>query len=180
MKYQIELAATAKADIRRQAHWLLEPVAPAAAEKWLDELYKAIDTLQTRPLRCPFTAESDWFPEEIRELHYGMSGKRQHKHRIIFAIRNETVRVLYVVARIGRCEIADKTWPLAAGNTVPDAGAYMKLPGTDDAASSSVRHLQRLRWLDQELGLGEGTRTTAAWARFTEAIWAGDQDHIMK
>jgi plasmid stabilization system protein ParE len=96
MKYQIELAATAKADIRSQAHWLLEQVAPAAAEKWLDGLYKAIATLQTRPLRCPVAAESDRFPEEIRELHYGKSGKRQHKHRIIFAIHNETVHVLYV------------------------------------------------------------------------------------
>jgi plasmid stabilization system protein ParE len=38
MKYQIELAATVKADIRSQAHWLLEQVAPAAAEKWLDGL----------------------------------------------------------------------------------------------------------------------------------------------
>jgi plasmid stabilization system protein ParE len=96
MKYQIELAATAKADIRRQAHWLLEQVAPAAAEKWLDGLYKAIDTLQTRPLHRPVAAESDRFPEEIRELHYGKSGKRQHKHRIIFPVRNETVHVLYV------------------------------------------------------------------------------------
>jgi plasmid stabilization system protein ParE len=66
MKYRIELAATAKADIRGQAQWLRENVSPAAATKWLDGLYKAIDTLQTRPLRCqtrplrcPVAAESD-------------------------------------------------------------------------------------------------------------------------
>ena len=71
MKYRIELAATAKADIRGQAQWLREQVSSTAADKWLAGLYKAIDTLQTRPLRCPIAAESDSFPEEIRELLYG-------------------------------------------------------------------------------------------------------------
>jgi hypothetical protein len=66
MKYRIELAATAKADIRGQAQWLREQVSPAAADKWLAGLYKAIDTLQARPLRCPVAAENDKFPEEIR------------------------------------------------------------------------------------------------------------------
>ena len=62
----------------------------------MDGLYKAIDTPQTRPLRCPFAAESDKFPEEIRELVYGRRGKRIHKHRIIFTVREDAVYVLYV------------------------------------------------------------------------------------
>ena len=53
MKYRIELAATAKADIRGQAQWLRENISPPAAAKWLDGLYKAIDTLQTRPTAVP-------------------------------------------------------------------------------------------------------------------------------
>jgi plasmid stabilization system protein ParE len=96
MNYRIELAATAKADIRSQAHWLFDQVSPAAADKWLDGLYKAIDALQIGPSRCPVAAESDKFPEEIRELFYGRSGKRKHKHRIIFTIRNDAVHVLFV------------------------------------------------------------------------------------
>ena len=84
MTYRIELAATAKADIRGQAQWLRENVSPASAGKWLDGLYKAIDTLQARPLRCPVAAESDRFPDDIRELLYGRRGKWKHKHRIIF------------------------------------------------------------------------------------------------
>jgi len=63
MTYRVELAASAKADIRGQARWLCDNITPAAAEKWLDGLYKAIDTLQTRPLRCPFASESERFPE---------------------------------------------------------------------------------------------------------------------
>jgi plasmid stabilization system protein ParE len=78
MKYRIELAATAKADIRSQAQWLRENRSPAFADKWLDGLYKTIDTLQDRPLRCPVAAESDKFPEEIHELLYGRRGKRIH------------------------------------------------------------------------------------------------------
>jgi len=96
MKYRIELAATAKADIRGQAQWLRQYISPAAATKWLDGLYKAIDTLQTRPLRCPVAAESDKFPAEIHELLYGRRGKRKHEHRIIFTLREGTVYVLYV------------------------------------------------------------------------------------
>jgi len=96
MRYRVELAATAMADIRGQAQWLRENISAPAATKWLDGLYKAIDTLQIRPLRCPVAAESHEFPEEIHELLYGKRGKRKHKHRIIFTVREETVYVLYV------------------------------------------------------------------------------------
>jgi hypothetical protein len=47
VKYRIELAGIAKADIRGQALWVRENVTRTAATKWLDGLYKAIDTLQT-------------------------------------------------------------------------------------------------------------------------------------
>jgi plasmid stabilization system protein ParE len=96
MKYRIELAATAKANIRGQAQWLYHEASPAAADNWLAGLYKAIDTLKTRPLRCPVAAENEKFPEEIRELLYGKPGKRKHKHRILFTVREDAVYVLYV------------------------------------------------------------------------------------
>jgi plasmid stabilization system protein ParE len=94
MKYKIELAATARADVYAQARWLREQVAAAAADRWLTGIYKAIATLETRPGRCPVAAETDKFPEEIRELLYGRG--KGHKHRIIFTIREDTVYVLYV------------------------------------------------------------------------------------
>jgi plasmid stabilization system protein ParE len=96
MKYRIELAATAKVDIRAQGQWLCNEVSPAAADKWLNGLYKTIDTLQTRPSRCPVAAENDKFPEEIRGLLYGKSAKGKHRHRIIFTIRGDTIHILYV------------------------------------------------------------------------------------
>jgi hypothetical protein len=42
MKYRIELAASAKADIHSQICWLREGNSPVAASTWLDGLYKAI------------------------------------------------------------------------------------------------------------------------------------------
>lgn len=39
MKYRIELAASAKADIHEQVMWLREQMEPAAADEWLDGLY---------------------------------------------------------------------------------------------------------------------------------------------
>ncbi|MGZ3337545.1 MAG: hypothetical protein ACXWPK_05115 [Isosphaeraceae bacterium] len=57
MKYRIELAATAKADIRGQAQWLREQVSLAAADEWLAGLYKTspreFDRQGTSPAACP-------------------------------------------------------------------------------------------------------------------------------
>ena len=48
------------------------------------------------PCAARLAAESDKFPEEIRELLYGRGGKRRHKHRILFTIREDTVHILYI------------------------------------------------------------------------------------
>jgi len=52
-----------------------------------------METLTRQPSCCPRAADSDKLPEELRELLYG---KRKSKYRIIFAIRNVDVVVLYV------------------------------------------------------------------------------------
>ncbi len=94
MKYRVELAATAKADIRESARWLIDQASQAVADKWLAGLDKAMATLETRPQRCPVAAEGDKFPEEIRELLYGR--RKSGKHRIHFKIDGDTVFILYV------------------------------------------------------------------------------------
>ena len=94
MKYWVELAETAKADIREAACWLSEQASHAVADKWLAGLYKAMATLEKQPLRCSVAAESDIFPVEIRELLYGR--RKGGKHRITFQVEGDTVFVLYV------------------------------------------------------------------------------------
>ena len=93
MRYRIELADSAKADLRETTRWLRDQGSQAVAEKWLTGLYKAVRTLETRPLQCPFAAENDKFPQEIREL---IHGKRKNKYRIVFEILEDVVYVLHV------------------------------------------------------------------------------------
>jgi len=92
MKYRVALAATAKADIRESARWMIDQASQAVADKWLAGLDKAMATLETRPRRCPVAAEGDKFPEEIRQLLYGR--RKSGKHRILFKIDGDTVFIL--------------------------------------------------------------------------------------
>jgi plasmid stabilization system protein ParE len=94
MKYRVEIAASAKADIREAARWLAEQASPAVATRWLTGLYKAMNSLGRQPSRCPVAAESHKFPVEIRELLYGRSKKG--RRRIIFTIENDIVHILSV------------------------------------------------------------------------------------
>jgi plasmid stabilization system protein ParE len=93
MKYRVELAAAAKADIREAARWVRDRASPATADKWLAGLLKTINSLETRPLRCPVAAESHKFPTEIHELLHGK--RKQDRYRIIFQVIERPVYVLY-------------------------------------------------------------------------------------
>ena len=93
MTYHLELAASARADIRSTTRWLRDQASQAVADRWLAGPHETMNTLRTRPSRCPVAAESEKFPEEIRELLYG---RRRIKYRIIFTLRDDTVIVLYV------------------------------------------------------------------------------------
>jgi len=94
MRYRVEIAASAKADIQESARWLAEQASPAAATHWVAGLHKAMSTLEKQPGRCPVIAESHKFPVELRELLHGRS--KTGKHRIIFTIEADMVRVVYV------------------------------------------------------------------------------------
>ena len=96
MTYRIVVEPTAEREIRSAVRWKTENASPAVAARWYHGLVKKIDTLRRHPTRCPLAAENDKFPEEIRELLYGRSGKRIHKHRILFTVREDTVHILYV------------------------------------------------------------------------------------
>ena len=96
MTYRIVVEPTAEREIRSAVRWKTENASPAVAARWYNGLVKKIDTLRHHPTRCPLAAENDKFPEEIRELLYGRSGKRIHKHRILFTVREDTVHILYV------------------------------------------------------------------------------------
>jgi plasmid stabilization system protein ParE len=96
MTYRVIIEPAAEREIRSTLRWMIENTSPVIAARWYEGLIKKIDTLYRHPTRCPLASENDKFSEEIRELLYGKTGKRRHKHRIIFTIRNDAVHILYV------------------------------------------------------------------------------------
>lgn len=96
MTYRVIIEPTAEREIRSAVRWKIENASPTIAARWYNGLIEKIDTLRLHPTRCPLAAESDKFPEQIRELLYGRGGKRTHRYRILFTIREDAVHILYV------------------------------------------------------------------------------------
>lgn len=92
MSFTVVISRTARDEIADAAYWIFQR-APDAAMKWLDGMEQTIAELGEFPTRCPLAPESDVVGAEIRQQLYG---RRQHKYRILFAVRGGTVHVLHV------------------------------------------------------------------------------------
>ena len=77
-KYTVNITDEVEEEIRNAFLYIHER-SPDNAVKWFRGLYRAIDTLETMPERCPFIREKDAFKVEVRNLLY-------HSHRIIFTV----------------------------------------------------------------------------------------------
>jgi toxin ParE1/3/4 len=68
----------------RDAFAYIHERSPQNAKTWLRELYKAIDSLESMPERCPLIRENDAFEgTDVRNLiHYS--------HRFIFTVNDDT------------------------------------------------------------------------------------------
>ncbi|MDB5389899.1 MAG: Death on curing protein Doc toxin [Planctomycetaceae bacterium] len=93
MRYRVYISEKAEADIAGVLAWFQSRLAGEAAAKWLGAIWKAIDTLETTPDRCPTIAESEALGFDIRELLFG---RRIGRYRILFQIRGNTVHILRV------------------------------------------------------------------------------------
>ena len=82
MTYRLRVTARAVADADEAYAWISEHLSSAQTERWYQGLFKQMETLTRQPNRCPRAAESDRFPEELRELLYG---KRNNKYRIVIS-----------------------------------------------------------------------------------------------
>jgi plasmid stabilization system protein ParE len=87
-QYLVELAEPAKLEIAEAEDWI-DAESPAAAERWIEGLYDALDGLQTMPARCPLAPENKSHAEEIRQLIYG-------RYRVLFTIFPGRVVILHV------------------------------------------------------------------------------------
>ncbi|AFZ25355.1 plasmid stabilization system protein [Cylindrospermum stagnale PCC 7417] len=92
MAFQVRTTEAADAQIEAAYLWLRD-YNPAYADQWFRGLMNAIASLQEKPRRCALVSEREVFSEEVRQLFYG---KSRSTYRILFAIRDDTVYVLYV------------------------------------------------------------------------------------
>jgi plasmid stabilization system protein ParE len=92
MTYKVIIQPPALTDIEA-AYLYIRSHAPSAAERWLDAVLDAVDTLGEFPDRCGRARESDEFEEDIRQL---LVGRRPHVYRVLFVVRDKAVRVLHL------------------------------------------------------------------------------------
>jgi plasmid stabilization system protein ParE len=92
MRFQVEITPIAEAQIEQAYCWYRDRN-PEFADRWFRGLMNAIATLQEKPQRCALAVEHEIFPEEVRQLLYG---KPQNIYRVLFAIRETKVYILYV------------------------------------------------------------------------------------
>jgi plasmid stabilization system protein ParE len=94
MTYRVVLQPQAERDIQSQARWIVEQSnSPTTALRWVRSIRAKIDSLKTSPLRCPIDPDSVVYGEDVRVLLFG---KRSKKFRILFLLREDTVRILTI------------------------------------------------------------------------------------
>ena len=94
MTYRVIIQPRAVREIWAAAQWIEDQSKSSAkAPRWVHGIRASIDTLKGNPKCCPVDPDSKAFGAEVRVLLYG---KRHGKHRVLFAMRGDTVHVLTV------------------------------------------------------------------------------------
>lgn len=94
MKYDVEMLPRAIAELRSIVLWWSEHHSMEQAGRWMIGMEAAIAGLSNHPDRHPLAIEAESFPFEVRELRFGVKGRKTH--RVLFAIRDDVVRVYSV------------------------------------------------------------------------------------
>ena len=96
MTYRVIISDTAFESIQEYARYVaIDQRAPEAAERWLEKVFDASDTLSEMPRRCARAPEDDYRPYEIRWLGVG-------DFMLLFTVMEETKTVWVIGARHGR------------------------------------------------------------------------------
>src|SRR5689334_398412 len=89
MSYTVIIQPPARKDIQEASRWLSKH-SREKASVWYFELMQAIESLENFPLRCSLAPEDAEFKYEIRQLIF-------QQYRILFTIKEESVRILHVI-----------------------------------------------------------------------------------
>jgi plasmid stabilization system protein ParE len=93
MSYRVIIQPSAFDDLDETLTYLTKHYSPATAAAWYDGCLAAIESLTESPERCSRARESGKLGVEIRQLLYR---RHQSVYRILFTLRENSVRVLYV------------------------------------------------------------------------------------
>lgn len=122
-RYTLRISRTARDEVAEAIDYIASESSPAAAQQWLDELDAVLQSLAEMPQRFPLARENPRFPHG--DLHRAL----HHKHRILFTVKGDVVRVLH-----GRHGMRDElTEPRLAGGqlspVVPATALRTRLAG---------------------------------------------------
>lgn len=92
--YSVVITDLAEDDIESSFLWWRQHRSAEQAERWLDSIYPAIESLSRMPERCSRIDEPHLDDNDLRQLAFGLGS--QPSHRIIFEIRGRTVEILRV------------------------------------------------------------------------------------
>lgn len=92
--HDVVLTVRAEAELQEAHAWWSAHRSPAQADRWYTGFVRQLLTLETDPERHPYAPENEFFPYELRQLHYGLG--RRPTHRAIFTVRPEKVVILRV------------------------------------------------------------------------------------
>jgi plasmid stabilization system protein ParE len=88
--------------MRHAAVWWAENRNADQAARWLAGFQRSIESLSENPEFHGFARESDQFPFEVHELHFGLC--RKPTHRALFEIRGSEV-IVFAVRHVSQRDV---------------------------------------------------------------------------
>lgn len=90
MNYRVDVSRLARDAIRENVRFIaIERQAPLNAERWLQRVWDAIDSLEYFPYRCPLAPENEHRPYEIRMRLIG-------DYLLLFSV-DEPAKVVHII-----------------------------------------------------------------------------------
>jgi len=93
MTHRVVVQRLARQDLEEAYLWAARR-APETAARWLRRFQDALQTLNTKPERCPLAPESRKSDVSLRQWLFG---KRPNVFRVVFAIDQDVVRILRIL-----------------------------------------------------------------------------------
>jgi plasmid stabilization system protein ParE len=94
MTHPLVISDRAHGQLEEACRWWAEHRSQEEAERWYAAFVEALLSLQERPDQCPRAPEDHLFPFDVRQLVFGLGGKRTH--RALFTIRPDMVYVFSI------------------------------------------------------------------------------------